>query len=73
MREAAPSRKASRSRPCCRECRCGSRLRCRRRQAASFFSPDGSSSGGGVALGVTGQQLDVNADWLTGKVQIDAP
>ncbi len=45
------------------------------------FAPDGSSSGGRVVLGgpgqqtgqQTGQELEVSADWLTGRVQIDAP
>ena len=34
------------------------------------FYPDGSSSGGGVALIDNGQRFDVLVDWLTGGVSI---
>jgi general secretion pathway protein H len=37
------------------------------------FMPDGSASGGRVLLGGGGQEVAVEADWLTGRVQIDAP
>ncbi len=36
------------------------------------FAPDGSASGGQVVLG-SGKDIVVSADWLTGRVQIDAP
>lgn len=34
------------------------------------FYPDGTSSGGRVALGDARKQLDVDVDWLTGRVRI---
>ncbi len=37
------------------------------------FAPDGSASGGRVLLGGPGMDVAVSADWLTGRVQIDAP
>ncbi len=38
-----------------------------------LFNPDGSSSGGSVLLGSAGERsLTVTADWLTGRVQINA-
>jgi general secretion pathway protein H len=37
------------------------------------FAPDGSASGGRVLLGARGTDIAVSADWLTGKVQINAP
>jgi general secretion pathway protein H len=38
------------------------------------FAPDGSASGGSVTLGGADQKdITVSADWLTGRVQIDAP
>jgi general secretion pathway protein H len=38
------------------------------------FSPDGSASGGGVALTVGHRHLDVEVEWLTGRVKVtDAP
>ncbi len=36
------------------------------------FAPDGSASGGQVRLDGEGQDVAVTADWLTGRVQIDA-
>jgi general secretion pathway protein H len=36
------------------------------------FLPDGSASGGRVLLGGDRQDVAVTADWLTGRVQIDA-
>lgn len=36
------------------------------------FFPDGSSSGGGVALSRGGERYDVLVDWLTGGVSIHA-
>ncbi len=38
------------------------------------FAPDGSATGGRVVLGGPGKRdMKVSADWLTGRVQIDAP
>jgi general secretion pathway protein H len=37
-----------------------------------WFAPDGSGSGGSVELGGGGQNIRVSADWLTGRVQVDA-
>lgn len=38
------------------------------------FSPDGSASGGGVALTVGHRHLRVEVEWLTGRVKVsDAP
>ena len=37
-----------------------------------IFAPDGSASGGRVLLDGDGQDVAVSADWLTGRVQIDA-
>lgn len=34
------------------------------------FAPDGSASGGGVALGFGGKTMDVSVEWLTGRVQV---
>lgn len=36
------------------------------------FAPDGSASGGRVLLDGAGQEYAVTADWLTGRVQLDA-
>jgi general secretion pathway protein H len=38
-----------------------------------MFEPDGSASGGRVLLDGAGREITVTADWLTGRVQIDAP
>jgi general secretion pathway protein H len=35
------------------------------------FAPDGSSSGGRIALGETGSLRLVMVDWLTGRVSVD--
>jgi general secretion pathway protein H len=35
------------------------------------FSPDGSSTGGDILLGVGHRRLDVSVEWLTGKVSVD--
>jgi general secretion pathway protein H len=38
------------------------------------FAPDGSSTGGGVSLGVGHRHLLVSVEWLTGQVRVtDAP
>lgn len=38
------------------------------------FAPDGSATGGGVALGIGARRLAITVEWLTGKVQVrDAP
>jgi hypothetical protein len=38
------------------------------------FAPDGSASGGGVALGIGHRRLLVEVDWLTGQVAVhDVP
>ena len=34
------------------------------------FFPDGSSTGGGVTLGRSGDRIDVMVDWLTGGVSV---
>ena len=36
------------------------------------FEPDGSATGGRVILASVGRRIAVSADWLTGKVQINA-
>jgi general secretion pathway protein H len=38
-----------------------------------IFTPDGSASGGHVLLDGAGREVAITADWLTGRVQIDAP
>jgi general secretion pathway protein H len=37
------------------------------------FDPDGSTSGGSVVLNAGGRRATITADWLTGRVSIDAP
>jgi general secretion pathway protein H len=37
------------------------------------FFPDGSSTGGGVALALGPERYDVLVDWLTGGVSVHAP
>jgi general secretion pathway protein H len=37
------------------------------------FEPDGSASGGRVVLDGAGREIAISADWLTGRVQTDAP
>jgi general secretion pathway protein H len=34
------------------------------------FAPDGSSSGGGVSLGIGARHMQVQVEWLTGKVSV---
>src|SRR6266851_4843445 len=36
------------------------------------FFPDGSSTGGGVALSLGGERYDILVDWLTGGVSVHA-
>jgi general secretion pathway protein H len=40
------------------------------RLAIFGFSPDGSATGGTVALGLPGRRILVAIDWLTGRVEI---
>ena len=40
------------------------------RLAAIRFAPDGSSSGGAVALRQNGRRLQVGVDWLSGRVSV---
>ncbi|MDR3537708.1 MAG: GspH/FimT family pseudopilin [Acetobacteraceae bacterium] len=42
------------------------------RQAAFVFAPDGSASGGRIALGAGTRRLVVTVDWLTGRIGVDA-
>ena len=37
------------------------------------FEPDGSTSGGRVLLTAGDRSIAVTADWLTGRVRVDAP
>jgi general secretion pathway protein H len=43
-------------------------------QAKILFAPDGSTSGGRIALAQGQSHLLINVDWLTGRVSVtDAP
>ncbi|GGF36545.1 type II secretion system protein H [Aliidongia dinghuensis] len=44
-----------------------------RAAGAIRFFPDGSSTGGGVALADGTRRLDVRVDWVTGRVTVESP
>jgi general secretion pathway protein H len=37
------------------------------------FEPDGSATGGVVTLSSGGRHITIAADWLTGRIQVNAP
>jgi general secretion pathway protein H len=42
------------------------------RQAVFVFAPDGSATGGSIALALGARRLAVTVDWLTGRVDVTA-
>jgi general secretion pathway protein H len=40
------------------------------RHAAFNFAPDGSATGGAIAVGVPGRRILIAVDWLTGRIDI---
>ncbi|HEV2673307.1 MAG TPA: GspH/FimT family pseudopilin [Aliidongia sp.] len=44
-----------------------------RSAGAIRFFPDGSSTGGGIALVQGNRRLDVRVDWVTGRISVESP